>query len=53
MKNLSINPDSATAPRRTQFRPERARESLANANPYSPLLCLSVLLTVGLIILGQ
>ncbi len=50
MKHLSIDPDPANAARDVPPL-ERARDWPAKAlNPYSPLLCVSLLLAVGLII---
>ena len=50
MDKISVDPDPAAAPRDVGRRLERVRDALANDNPYSPLLCLSLLLGIGLVI---
>jgi hypothetical protein len=51
MATIFIDPEPVGAWRRMRRRLERVRDWSANENnPYSPLLCLSLLLAIGLII---
>jgi hypothetical protein len=53
MDNISVDPEPASTPRPVRRHLKRAWIFRENGNdPYSPVLCLSLLLTVGLLIIG-